>query len=163
MFLKHIFLGIIGLSFGMFAAGGVFTVLISVGLIPRFAGKMHVSSKVFLFEEAVVLGTLLGDFISVFERSGRLGDCILKNELFGSGRTEVVWHAAGTVIIVVFGLFAGFFQKDRLPPRAWHRRAGDGLGKSGGKPALFCKSHVFVWRDVRNFWNERISLFLSSQ
>ena len=87
MFLKHIFLGIIGLSFGMFAAGGVFTVLISVGLIPRFAGKMHVSSKVFLFEEAVVLGTLLGDFISVFERSGRLGDFILKNELFGSGRT----------------------------------------------------------------------------
>ena len=109
MFLKHIFLGIIGLSFGMFAAGGVFTVLISVGLIPRFAGKMHVSSKVFLLEEAVVLGTLLGDFISVFERSGRLGDFILKNELFGSGRTEVVWHAAGTVIIVVFGLFAGIF------------------------------------------------------
>ncbi len=102
MFLKHIFLGIIGLSFGMFAAGGVFTVLISVGLIPRFAGKM-------LFEEAVVLGTLLGDFISVFERSGRLGDFILKNELFGSGRTEVVWHAAGTVIIVAFGLFAGIF------------------------------------------------------
>ena len=70
---------------------------------------MHVSSKVFLFEEAVVLGTLLGDFISVFERSGRLGDFILKNELFGSGRTEVVWHAAGTVIIVAFGLFAGIF------------------------------------------------------
>ena len=39
MFLKQIFLGIVGVSFGMFAAGGVFTVLISVGLIPRFAGK----------------------------------------------------------------------------------------------------------------------------
>lgn len=109
MFLKHIFLGIIGLSFGMFAAGGVFTVLISVGLIPRFAGKMHVSSKVFLFEEAVVYGTLTGDFFSVFERSGRLGDFILNNELFGKGRTEAVWHVAGTVVIVAFGLFAGIF------------------------------------------------------
>ena len=53
-FLKQIFLGIVGTSFGIFAAGGVFTVLISVGLIPRFAGKMHVSKKVFLFEEGGV-------------------------------------------------------------------------------------------------------------
>lgn len=109
MFLKHIFLGAMGISFGMFAAGGVFTVLISVGLIPRFAGKMHVSSKVFLFEEAVVFGTLLGDFISVFERHGKLGEFVLKNELFGQGRTEETWYVAGTAIIVVFGFFAGIF------------------------------------------------------
>ena len=66
-FLKQIFLGIVGTSFGMFAAGGVFTVLISVGLIPRFAGKMHVSKKVFLFEEAVVLVVILcNDFLLQF-------------------------------------------------------------------------------------------------
>ena len=108
-FLKQIFLVLVGTSFGMFAAGGVFTVLISVGLIPRFAGKMHVSKKVFLFEEAVVLGTLAGDFLSVFERFGRIGDWVVKSQIFGNGKTEIIWHVAGTGIIIVFGFFAGIF------------------------------------------------------
>ena len=105
MFLKQIFLGIVGVSFGMFAAGGVFTVLISVGLIPRFAGKMHVSRKVFLFEEAVVCGTLFGDFFSVFDRYGHIGDLVIKNQVFGKGNTEAVWHVLGLAVLMVFGLF----------------------------------------------------------
>lgn len=109
MFLKQIFLGIVGMSFGMFAAGGVFTVLISVGLIPRFAGKMHVSRKVFLFEEAVVFGTAAGNFLSVFDRYGRIGDFVLEHRLFGRDATETVWRVIGTAVIVLFGLFAGIF------------------------------------------------------
>lgn len=109
MFLKQLLLGIMGLSFGMFAAGGVFTVLISVGLIPRFAGKMHVSRKIFLFEEAVVFGTLTGNFFSIFDRYGRIGDFIIKNNIFGKESTESVWHMIGTAILIIFGLFAGIF------------------------------------------------------
>ncbi|TCL60480.1 stage V sporulation protein AB [Kineothrix alysoides] len=109
MFLKQLLLGIMGLSFGMFAAGGVFTVLISVGLIPRFAGKMHVSRKIFLFEEAVVLGTLTGNFFSIFDRYGRIGDFIIKNHIFGKENTESIWHMIGTGILIIFGLFAGIF------------------------------------------------------
>ena len=109
MFLKQIFLGIVGISFGMFAAGGVFTVLISVGLIPRFAGKMHVSRKVFVFESAVVFGTLIGGFLSVFERYGRIGDFVIEKHLFGQENTETVWHVIGTAIVIIFGLFAGIF------------------------------------------------------
>ena len=51
VFLKQVFLGICGLSFGLLASAGVFTVLVSVGLIPRFAGKMHVAKKVFALED----------------------------------------------------------------------------------------------------------------
>ena len=109
MFLRQIFLGIVGMSFGVFAAGGVFTVLISVGLIPRFAGKMHVSRKVFLFEEAVVCGTLFGDFFSVFDKYGYIGDWIIENRVFGSGNTEAVWQVLGGTLLVAFGLFAGIF------------------------------------------------------
>lgn len=109
MFLRQIFLAILGLSFGLFAAGGVFTVLISVGLIPRFAGKMHVSKKVLLFEEAVIAGTLTGNFFSVFERYGEVGDFIIDNHLLGKGSTEEIWYAAGVVILIIFGLFAGIF------------------------------------------------------
>ena len=109
MFLKQIFLGIVWTSFGIFTAGGVFTVLISVGLIPRFAGKMHVSRKVFLFEEAVVFGVIAGTFLSVFERYGKLGDFVLKHHLFGENSTEVIWRSIGTIMVVIFGLFSGIF------------------------------------------------------
>lgn len=108
MFLRQIFLGIVGMSFGMFAAGGVFTVLISVGLIPRFAGKMHVSRKVFLFEEAVVCGTLFGDFFSVFDRYGHIGEMVIENQVFG-GSTEAAWRVLGMAVLMIFGLFAGIF------------------------------------------------------
>lgn len=109
MFLKQIFLGVVGTGFGLFAAGGVITVLITVGLIPRFAGKMHVNRKVFLFEEMVVFGVIAGSFISVFEKYAGLGDWVLKHHLFGVNMTETVWRVAGTVIITIFGLFSGIF------------------------------------------------------
>lgn len=109
MFLKQVFLGIVGTSFGVFAASGVITVLISVGLIPRFAGKLHVSSKVFLFEEAVVFGVGLGTFLSVFDRYGKLGDFVLKHQLFGENSTEMIWNVVGTSVIIIFGLFSGIF------------------------------------------------------
>ena len=83
VFLKQVFLGICGLSFGLLASAGVFTVLVSVGLIPRFAGKMHVAKKVFALEEAVVFGTLFGGFLSVFSSYGHLGGWILAKEPFG--------------------------------------------------------------------------------
>ncbi len=108
MYLKQIFLAVVGISFGVFAAGGVFTVLISVGLIPRFAGKMHVSRKVFLFEEAVVCGVIAGTFFSVFDRYGRIGEFVRDRQLLGAA-TEVVWDGIGTAVIMIFGLFAGIF------------------------------------------------------
>ncbi len=45
MFLKSVFMAVIGLSFGFLVSAGVFTVLIAVGLVPRFAGKTHTSKK----------------------------------------------------------------------------------------------------------------------
>ncbi len=108
MYLKQIFLAVVGTSFGVFAAGGVFTVLISVGLIPRFAGKLHVSRKVFLFEEAVVCGVIAGTFFSVFDRYGRIGEFVRDSRLLGSA-TDVVWEGIGTAVIMIFGLFAGIF------------------------------------------------------
>ena len=94
MFLKQLFLAIIGLSSGLIVSGGVFTVLISVGLIPRFAGKMHVARHIFALEEAVVFGTVAGGCSSVFYKS--LGEGILPP-----------W--SGTAFLIVFGFFAGMF------------------------------------------------------
>ena len=84
MFLKSVFMAVIGLSFGFLVSAGVFTVLIAVGLVPRFAGKTHTSKKVFLYEEMVVAGTLFGNFISVFEYSCHIGEWVRNLQPFGA-------------------------------------------------------------------------------
>lgn len=109
MFIKHIFMALLGASFGFIVSGGVFTVLISVGLIPRFAGKMHIAKHIFLLEEMVVLGTLAGDFLSVFSDYGKLGEWALSHRIFGEQATPGVWHAAGNLLLILFGLFSGIF------------------------------------------------------
>lgn len=108
MFLKKFLLAVVGASAGLIVSAGVFTVLISVGLIPRFAGKMHVSRKVFVLENMVILGTLTGSFFSVFGEWGRVGSFVRAHHIFGTA-TEGVWNFTGTLIQMVFGLFAGIF------------------------------------------------------
>ncbi len=108
MFLRQLLLALVGVSAGLIVSAGVFTVLISVGLIPRFAGKMHVAHKVFVLEEAVILGTLTGSFFSVYSECGKVGAYVRLHDIFGSA-TEGVWNLTGSLIQIVFGLFAGIF------------------------------------------------------
>lgn len=108
MFLKQLYLGVTGLSFGLLASAGVFTVLVSVGLIPRFAGKMHVARKVFALEEAVVLGTICGGFTSVFSEYADIGSMVLAGQIFGTN-TVMVWKWVGNLFLSLFGFLAGIF------------------------------------------------------
>lgn len=108
MFLKMILLGLCGLGFGLLSSAGVFTVLASVGLIPRFAGKMHVAKKVFALEEAVIFGTLIGGFFSVFGKYGDIGAFILANRVFGEQTAQVV-RVIGNLFLSGGGFFAGMF------------------------------------------------------
>lgn len=109
MFLRQLLLAVIGVSSGLIVSAGVFTVLISVGLIPRFAGKMHVARKIFVLEEMVVLGTLAGGFFSIFSDWGMVGAFVREHELFGAEATQGLWNLIGTVFLIIFGLFAGIF------------------------------------------------------
>lgn len=109
MFIRQFLLALIGLSSGLIVSAGVFTVLISVGLIPRFAGKMHVARKIFVLEEAVVFGTLTGGFFSIFGDWGMVGEVVRTHELFGRDATQGIWNLIGTVFLIVFGVFAGIF------------------------------------------------------
>lgn len=109
MFLRQMFLALIGVSAGLIVSAGVFTVLISVGLIPRFAGKMHVADKVFVLEEMVICGTLVGSFFSIYTRWAMIGNFVHEHTLFGIEATEGVWRFTGTLIQIIFGLFAGIF------------------------------------------------------
>lgn len=102
--MKYLFLIISGLSFGTLSSAGVFTVLVAVGLIPRFAGKTHTGNKVILYEEMVVLGTIIGGFVSLFERYCHFGEYFEK-----LGVSAQIINVVGTGIVILYGLAGGMF------------------------------------------------------
>lgn len=108
MIWKQLFMGIVGLSAGILISAGVFTVLLAVGLVPRFAGKTHSSRHIFLYEEMVVLGTLAGDYFSIFLDYGYVGEWVRQRLLFGAG-TVGIWRVVSGILVSAFGLFAGIF------------------------------------------------------
>lgn len=78
---------LLGFSGGIIVAGGMFTTLFTVGLIPRFAGKTHTGSHVMIYESAVILGSIWGNLSSMYEFP----------------------QPFGNVFMGAYGLFAGIF------------------------------------------------------
>lgn len=95
MWIKNIFLTVTGLSAGILVSCGVFTVLFVIGLIPRFAGKTHTGNKILLYEECVLLGTVVGGIFSVFYEKIRLFPYL-------SGGMQIF-------LLAFWGIFAGIF------------------------------------------------------
>lgn len=92
-------------SFGLLTSAGVFTVFVAVGLVPRFAGRTHTAGKVFLYEEMVIFGSILGGVGSIFSE-------YIQPAVFLRARFDEVvwlWEALGVVGQAVFGVFAGMF------------------------------------------------------
>lgn len=102
--LEKIFLGVVGLAGGLGVSGGVFTTLIAVGLIPRFAGKTHTAKHIFLYEEMVVCGTLFGGIVSVFFPFINLAEYAQK--LTG---IRDIYPYVGVWFLIIYGVFAGIF------------------------------------------------------
>lgn len=102
---KLLFLALTGMSYGLLAAAGVFTVLAAVGLVPRFAGKTHTAKYVRIYEEMVIMGTLAGCVLSVFSRYCQFGAWWQRH----FPGCDALLRGIGTAWQAVFGLFAGMF------------------------------------------------------
>ncbi|MDO4260989.1 MAG: stage V sporulation protein AB [Eubacteriales bacterium] len=87
MWIRQCFLGILGLSGGFAVAGGMFALLIALGVVPRFAGRTRTAAYVRFYEDAAALGGILGNLFSVYPVRIPAG----------------IWPAAA------FSLFAGVF------------------------------------------------------
>ena len=81
-------------GFGFLSSAGVFTVFVTVGLIPRLADKTHTAGYIRNYESSIVWGAIAGCLLSVFP--------IIIPELFR------VLFSPG-LILTVFGLLAGIF------------------------------------------------------
>lgn len=103
--MRTFFLALTGASYGLLAAAGVFTVLVAVGLVPRFAGKTHTSKYVILYEEMVIFGTLTGCVLSIFSRYCQFGAWWQQR----FPQYMAVIQGAGLFWQAVIGFFAGMF------------------------------------------------------
>lgn len=87
MWAKEITLGIIGLSAGLIVSGGLFAFLSSLGVVSDIADRTHTASKILLYEDATILGGILGNLFFIYQ-----------------------WNVPrGMWIQPVFGSFAGIF------------------------------------------------------
>lgn len=102
---KLIFLAVLSGSFGLLAAAGVFTVLVAVGLVPRFAGRTHTAKQILVYEEMVVGGTIIGGLLSIFDRYVQIGS-FLRQQL---PDLLQVWQGLGNTVLCIAGLFSGMF------------------------------------------------------
>lgn len=66
MLIRHIFLGILGIASGLTVSAGTFAFLIVIGVIPRMIGKCNRAAETMHFENAIILGGILGNIISIF-------------------------------------------------------------------------------------------------
>ena len=98
MLIRQLLLIAAGASYGLLSAAGVFTVLVAVGLIPRFAGKTHTARYVLLYEEMVIFGTLAGCFVTVFPEYSQWGS-FLREQFPEKMR---LWLAIGVAAQAVF-------------------------------------------------------------
>ncbi|MCI8282036.1 MAG: stage V sporulation protein AB [Lachnospiraceae bacterium] len=87
MWAREIMLGFLGLASGFAVSAAVFAFVITLGIIPRFAAKSRTSSHILTYENAIFLGGVCGNLISVF------GFCLP----FGLG------------LLCIFGLSAGIY------------------------------------------------------
>lgn len=153
---KEILLAVIGASYGMLAAAGVFTVLVAVGLIPRFAGKMHTARKVILFEEMVIFGTVTGSFCSIFERYSQFA-AFFQNRY---PQYMSTWLGLGNLLQAVVGIFSGMFigclalaiaeMLDSIPifTRRISFRHGIGLAVLSMAVGKLCGSLFYFWQEL---------------
>lgn len=132
MWIKYILTVIAFFGFGLLSSGGVFTVFVTVGLVPRFADKTHTATKIILYENCIVAGAIIGCIFSVYSD--------FFAEKFGKTALYFIpqWGLYSNLILMVFGIFAGMFvgcfaiaiaeMLDTIPIFTRRIRLGKGVG-----------------------------------
>ena len=100
--IREIPLDVFGFSFGIMVAGGVFTVLFVVGLIPRFAGKTDTARYEIFYEECIIAGSVAGCLFSVFQFPYKIGQYMQKLPMWA-------YQSLTVLALVIIGVFSGMF------------------------------------------------------
>ena len=66
MWVRHFFLGLMGLTSGFAVAGGTFALIVAISVVPRIIGMSRTAAHVLFYESMVMLGGVLGNIVTVF-------------------------------------------------------------------------------------------------
>ncbi|MCD2492058.1 stage V sporulation protein AB [Lacrimispora sp. NSJ-141] len=83
MFLRYLFLGLVGLCAGGVIAAGIFAFIVTIGVVIRLIGKTHTGRHIRLIEDFIVAGGTLGNIVNLYEIAVPGGYPVLL--LFGLG------------------------------------------------------------------------------
>lgn len=122
---SNLFLAVYGLSAGLLVSAGIFTVLLAVGLTPRFVGTTHTAKKIFLYEECITAGAAVGTLFSAIPAMMHAGEWVRSlvsggemsvaaargSELLAGNESGILaaLDIAGELFLGVAGLFMGMF------------------------------------------------------
>ncbi len=106
MWIRQVFLGVIGLSCGFAVAGGMFAFLIALGVVSRFAGKTHTAKYILYYEDAAAIGGILGNLVSMYEFPVPVGMVGVVSFGLFSGIFTGAWAMALTEIVDVVPIFS---------------------------------------------------------
>ena len=136
MWIPQILSVIIGLSAGMLVAAGLFSFITGLGVISVFADRTHTGEHVMLYEDAIVVGGILGNLLFVFKIHIPEGGWILP--IFGllAGIFTGCWAMALAEMLEVFPIFVRRAKLVRCIP--WVI-LGTALGKTAGALLFFSR------------------------
>lgn len=84
---RQIMLAFIGLSAGIVVSGGLFSFIVSLGVVADLADRTHTGKSILLYEDAVVLGGTIGNLVYLYD----------------------IGIPGGRTMLAVLGLFTGIF------------------------------------------------------
>ena len=73
MWIRYLLLCIFGFSAGIIIAGAFIAFISTIGIFPRFAAQTHTVKHLKLYENCILIGSTLGNIISIYSLPGPLG------------------------------------------------------------------------------------------
>lgn len=134
----QVLMAVIGLSAGMVVAAGLFSFISELGVVSDFADRTHTGEHIFLYENSVALGGILGNIFFLYGIRIPFGAWLVPVfGLFG-GIFVGCWSMALAEILNVFPVFV---RRAKLLRGIQYLILGVALGKGVG--ALICYYNRF--------------------
>ena len=94
-----------GFSAGFIVAGGVVALMIGLGVIVRFIGITHTASKIQYYEDAILLGAVCGNLMTIYSFEWNFSEWILVPAGVFMGIFVGGWILALAEVINIFPVY----------------------------------------------------------
>ena len=102
--MREALLGVVGLCMGMTIASGVVAFIISLGIVPRFAGITRSATRVRLYEDCSMVGAVLGNLLFLYQEALPLGNAGLADYGSFSGIFLGSWVVALGEVVNIYAI-----------------------------------------------------------